>query len=117
VHSGARLDEASAAGVNGRSRGGGGSESVTEALEHLLDPLDSWFEQEFDSRFQPVREVVRGGHETGDGLTGAMVRFGQRLRWSRRLRYKIPRLVMPWIALGLAGVCLTWLMLRVMGAR
>jgi hypothetical protein len=73
VHSGARVDEASAADVNGRPRGGGGSESVTEALEHLLDPLDSWFEQEFDSRFQPVREVVRGGHGTGDGLTGAMV--------------------------------------------
>ena len=115
MHTGARLDEASAADVNGRPRGGGGSESVTEALEHLLDPLDSWFEQEFDSRFQPVHEVVRGG--TGDGLTGAIARFRTRLRWSQRLRYRIPRLVMPWIALGLTTICLTWVILGVAGAR
>jgi hypothetical protein len=109
-----RLDEARTSDVNGRS-GRGGPEPVTEALDHLLEPLDFHFEQEFDPPFQPAWGVAGDG--TGGGLTKAMIRFRRRLRRSQRLRYRIPRLVIPWISVGLAVICLTWLMLRVTGSR
>ncbi len=111
-----RLDEARAADVNGSSRRGG-PEPVTEALDHLLKPLDFLYEQELDSQAQPVWEVVGTRERKGEGLAGTMISFRRRLRWSRRLRYKIPRLVITWMSLSLAFICLTWLVSRVAGSR
>jgi hypothetical protein len=90
---------------------------VTEALDHLLEVLDFRSEQEFDSRFQPTRDVTGAAEGPSDGLVGAMIRFRRRLRFSRRLRYRVPRLVIPWISLGLAVICATWLLLSVTGSR
>jgi hypothetical protein len=90
---------------------------VTEALDHLLEPLDFRSEQEFDSRFQPAWEVTGAAEGTSDGLIGAMIRFRRRLRRSRRLQYRVPRLVITWISLGLAVICVTWLLLSVTGSR
>jgi hypothetical protein len=92
-------------------------EPVTEALDHLLGVLDFRAEQEFDSRFQPTWEVTGAAEGTSDGLIGAMIRFPRRLRRSRRLQYRVPRLVITWISLGLAVSCVTWLLLSVTGSR
>jgi hypothetical protein len=92
-------------------------ESVTEALDRLLEPLDFRSEQEFESRFQPTWDVTGAAEGTSDGLIGAMVRFRLRLRRSRRLQYRIPRLVITWVSLGLAVICVTWLLLSVIGSR
>ena len=94
----------------------GGSELVTEALDHLLEPLDL-LQEEFDSRLQPTWDVDGAGAETGGGLTGALIGFRIRLRRSQRPRYRIPRLVIAWTFLALAVICLTWLMFRVTGPR
>jgi hypothetical protein len=113
------LDEARAPRENGRSRGGGESEPVREALDHLdhlLEPLAVVSEQEFDFRSQPVRQGAVAG-ATDDGLAGAIVRFRRRVRWSRRFRYRIPRLVITWLSVGLVLIGLTWVMLTLTGSR
>jgi hypothetical protein len=92
-------------------------EPLTKALDRLLEPLDFRSEQEFDSRFQPAWEVTGAAEGTSDGLIGAIVRFRRRLRRSRRLQYRIPRLVITWVSLGLAVICVTWLLLSVIGSR
>jgi hypothetical protein len=97
--------------VNGPSPRGG-SELVEEALDHLLEPLDL-LQQEFDSRLEPAWDVAGAGDRRGDGLTRAMTTFRIQLRRSKRPL----RRVIAWILLGLALMCLTWLMLRVTGPR
>lgn len=97
--------------VNGRSPCDG-SELVEEALDHLLEPLD-FLQQEFDSRLEPAWYAAGAGDGTGDRLTGEMTRFRMQLLCSQRPL----RLVIGWISLGLAVICLTWLMMRVTGPR
>jgi hypothetical protein len=92
-------------------------EQLTEALARLLEPLDFPSEQEFDSRFQPAWELTGAAEGKSDGLIGAMVRFRLRLRRSRRVQYRIPRLVITWVSLGLAVICVTWLLLSVISSR
>ena len=92
-------------------------EPVTEALDHLLGVLDFRPGQELDSRFQPTWEVTGAAEGTSDVLIGAMIRFRRRLRRSRRLQYRVLRLVITWISLGLAVICVTWLLLSVTGSR
>jgi hypothetical protein len=92
-------------------------EPLTEALDHLLGVLDFRSEQELDSRFQPTWEVTGAAEGSSAGPIGAMITFRRRLRRSRRLRYRVPRLVITWISLGLAVICVTWLLLSVTGSR
>jgi hypothetical protein len=103
--------------VNSPSRrGGGGPELVTEALDHLLEPLDL-LQQDFESRPEPGWEVPLAGDRTGDRLIGAVTRFRTRLRWSEQLRYRIPRLVIAWTSLSLVVICVVWLTLVVTAPR
>lgn len=108
-----RVGEGRAPTANGRSRHGG-SEPLTEALDHLLEPLDL-LRQDFDSRLEPGWDVPGAGGRTGEDLRGAMTRFRVRLRWSNRARYRIPRLVITWTCLCLVVIGLVWLMFRVTG--
>ena len=109
-----RVGETRAPEVNGRSRRGG-SELVTEALDHLLEPLDL-LQQDFESRPGPGWDVPLGGDRAGDGLVGALTRFRIRLRWSQRPRYRIPRLVIGWTFLSIGVICLIWLTFTVAGS-
>jgi hypothetical protein len=102
--------------VNCRSRQRGGSGPVTEALDHLLEPLDL-LQQDFASRREPGWDVPLAGDRTGNGLIGAVTRFRTRLRWSHRLRYRIPRLVIAWTSLSLVVICVVWLTLVVTAPR
>ncbi len=103
--------------VNSPSRpGGGGPELVTEALDHLLEPLDL-LQQDFESRPGPGWDVPLAGDRAGDGLIGAVTRFRIRLRWSQRFRYRIPRLVIALTSLSLVVICVVWLMLVVTAPR
>ena len=81
---------------------------MTEALDHLLEPLDL-LQQDFESRPAPGWHVPVAGERTGDGLAGALTRFRIRLRWSQRLRYRIPRLLIAWTFLSLAVIGIVWL--------
>ncbi|CAN5295461.1 hypothetical protein BH18ACT12_BH18ACT12_01350 [soil metagenome] len=110
-----RAGEARPPDLNGRSRRGG-SEPVTEALDHLLEPLDL-LQQDLESRPEPGWDVPLAGDRTGDGLIGALTRFRIRLRWSQRPRYRIPRLVIAWTFLSLVVVGVIWLMFEVTGPR
>jgi hypothetical protein len=92
------------------------AELVTEALEHLLEPLDL-LRQDFDSRLERGWDDPSAGDPTGDGLARSITRFRVRLRWSQRARYRIPRLVIASIFLSLVVICLVWLMVRVTGPR
>jgi hypothetical protein len=100
---------------NGRS-GRGGSELVTEALEHLLEPLDL-LRQDFDARLERGWDDPGAGDPTGEGLARSITRFRVRLHWSQRARYRIPRLVISSIFLSLVVIGLVWLMFTVTGPR
>jgi hypothetical protein len=103
--------------VNSAARpGGGGTELVTEALDHLLEPLDL-LQQDFESQPEPGWDVPLAGDRTGDGLISAATRFRRRLRWSQRLRYRIPRRVIAWTSLSLVIICIAWLALVVTAQR
>jgi hypothetical protein len=92
------------------------NEPVQEALDHLLDPLgipaveseDIWAE----AADEP--ETIRVSRSSS---RGAVAKFFLRLRWSGRLLYKIPRLLVAWTAL-IAGICgLIWIAFGVTGLR
>jgi hypothetical protein len=92
------------------------NEPVQEALDHLLDPLglpatrseDVWDE----TADEP--ETIRVSRSSS---RGGVAGFLLRLRWSRRLFYKIPRLLIAWTAL-IAGICgLIWIAFVSTGLR
>jgi hypothetical protein len=92
------------------------NEPLKEALDHLLDPLD-WstvrreiVEDEDAAQWSNPPARV---YTSRDGVGGFLVR----LRRSRRLLYKLPRLFVAWTAL-IVGVCgLIWIMFSVVGLK
>jgi hypothetical protein len=92
------------------------NEPVQEALDHLLDPLgvpavnseDVWDEAADEA------ETIRVSRSSS---RGDVAEFFFRLRWSGRLLYKIPRLLIAWTAL-IAGICgLIWIAFGITGLR
>jgi hypothetical protein len=84
---------------------------VADALEHLLDPLESALPNvEPDDRSLPFGPALVWP-ETADRhrLPDAVRLFPDRLRWSHRLRYRMLRLTL--VALSLVGglVGFAWL--------
>lgn len=87
------------------------NEPVSEALDRLLDPLDS---------LSPSRDLIRNdaaadtfvryaGVNRSRGPRDDVAAFFIRLRWSKRPLYRIPRLFLAWTAL-VAAVCgLVWI--------
>jgi hypothetical protein len=90
-------------------------ESVKEALDHLLDPLDlsaaptqaSWD----DVGVEPAERRAYGVSRAG------VAAFLLRARRSRRLLYRIPRLLLAWTAL-IAGISvLIWITFSAAGLK
>jgi hypothetical protein len=110
-----RVGKATAPEENGRTERGE-SELVTEALDHLLEPLDL-LRQDFDSRLARGWDTSGAGDRTGDGLAHSITRFRVRLKWSQRARYRISRLVIASTFLSLVVIGLVWLIFTVTGPR
>jgi hypothetical protein len=95
------------------------SEPVKEALDHLLDPLDL-----SAASGEPASEdgaadlpAPRAPTHASRTTSARVTAFFVRVRRSRRLLYKVPRLLLAWTALIL-GVCgLIWITFTVVGLR
>jgi len=93
------------------------SEPLAEALDRLLEPLDSLPSRvgsaaethEFDLR-SPKDKAVEGGR-----MTDALLMFPRRLHRSSRLRYRVLRLVIAWTSLGVAVFGVVWLTFALVG--
>lgn len=95
------------------------SEPVKEALDHLLDPLDLSRTRQESVEDQDVAEssMPSDGMARSRGLHAISAGYLLRLRRSRRLAYRIPRLVVAWTAL-IIGVCgLIWILFGAAGLR
>jgi hypothetical protein len=94
-------------------------EPVKEALDHLLDPLDvsppsQPIAPDEDSEYAPTPAAARSGPR---GWRDVVAAYLVRMRRSKRLLYKIPRLVVAWTAL-IVGVCgLIWITFGAVGLR
>lgn len=95
------------------------SEPVKEALDHLLDPLDlsaASGEQASEAAAADLAATPAATYASRTSSAG-ITAFFVRVRRSRRLLYKIPRLLLAWTALIL-GVCgLIWITFSVVGIR
>jgi hypothetical protein len=90
------------------------NEPVQEALDHLLDPLGLPADKSQDV-WDEAADEPEAGHASRGRSGGGRAAFFRRLRWSGRLLYKIPRLLVAWTAL-IAGVCgLIWIAFAVTG--
>jgi hypothetical protein len=95
------------------------SEPVREALDHLLDPLDpSAASREPVSEDDPADSPTPPAGTYSSRRSSASVSgFFVRVRRSRRLLYKIPRLLFAWTALILGVGALIWITFSVVGIR
>jgi hypothetical protein len=95
------------------------SEPVQEALDHLLDPL----ELSAASREPASEDDAADSPATAAGMyasrrsSAGVTTFFVRVRRSRRLLYKIPRLLLAWTALILGVSGLIWITFSVVGLR
>jgi hypothetical protein len=95
------------------------SEPVKEALDHLLDPLDLSAASGEPASEDAAADLAAPPAATYASRTSSagVTLFFARVRRSRRLLYKIPRLLLAWTALIL-GVCgLIWITFSVVGLR
>jgi hypothetical protein len=95
------------------------SEPVKEALDHLLDPLDlsrtrQQTVEDEDITASPMRSDGMGRSRV---VREAMADYLLRLRRSRRLPYRIPRLVGAWTALIIGVFALIWITFGAVGLR
>lgn len=81
--------------------------AITEALDHLLDPLEDAVPSANGS---PADEAARASApavgrlpaepiERGYGVRRSLRKLSVRLRWSKRDRFRIPRLIAGWALL------------------
>lgn len=95
-------------------------EPVKEALDRLLDPLDltpahaETTEDDDGAADAPARPV---GVYTSRGSRDNVAAFFVRVRRSRRLLYKIPRVLVAWTALVLGVCALIWIIFAAAGLR
>jgi hypothetical protein len=94
------------------------TEPVKEALDHLLDPLEV---SPMQSEIAPDDDAAAPSGPIGTyasrGRRANLASFFLRVRRSRRLLYKIPRILVAWTAL-VGGVCaLIWITFGVAGLR
>jgi hypothetical protein len=87
-------------------------ETVQDALDRLLDPLDVSASQKIG---QEDSDVPPGMHTRGPRVDIDAFLF--RLKRSRRLPYKIPRLLAGWTALIVGVGGLIWITFSVVGLR
>jgi hypothetical protein len=83
---------------------------LADALDHLLGALDRVPANEHGDEARPQRRLSygRGRVPSRRGVPGFLHLLGPRLRHSRRLPYRIPRLV----AYGFVMAGITWMLLR-----
>jgi hypothetical protein len=88
------------------------SETVQEALDRLLAPVD------VSTAIGTVaeEEAMPGSFASPPNRIDVSALF-VRLRWSRRLPYKVPRVLAAWAVL-IVGVCgLVWLTFSILGLK
>ena len=94
-------------------------EPVKEALDHLLDPLDlPGASREPAEDEAAVDWPMPAAHiDTPRGPRQVVAGFLVRVRRSRRLLYKIPRLLVAWTLLILGVSGLIWITFSAVGLR